>query len=287
MTSYVTSRNGTKLAFDRLGDGPPVVVVGGMFCDRRRTRPLAERLAERLSVINYDRRGRGESRDTPPYAVAWEVEDLAALIAEAGGAASPYGHSSGAGLALNAAAGGLPVTRLVLHEPPYGPDDKHSTRSARDLAENVGAAIAAGRPADAIRLFMADSGLPEEMIDGMAGDQGMLSIAPTMPYDHEVMGDASRGARFRKTSAGPCRSHVGARRRGQPGVLPGHRRADRRDRARRHARRAGGPGPRRAGRRGRAGGRRFPRRGLSVLVRKGWRPSGRPPRRRSGGRWRS
>ena len=197
MTSYVTSADGTRIAYDRIGVGPPVVVVSGIFCDRQRTRPLAEALAGQpagpLAVVNYDRRGRGGSGDIRPYAVEREVEDLRALIAEAGGAASVYGHSSGAGLALEAAAAGLPVTRLVLHEPPYGPDDEASTAAARSLAEAVAGAVADGRGGDAIRLFMADSGLPLEVVDGMAADPGLLALAPTMPYDHEVMGDVDRG----------------------------------------------------------------------------------------------
>jgi pimeloyl-ACP methyl ester carboxylesterase len=193
MTSYVTSIDGTQIAFDRIGHGPPVVVVSGIFCDRQRTQSLAEQLAGQLSVINYDRRGRGESGDTAPYAVEREVEDLRALITEAGGAASVYGHSSGAGLALHAAAGGLPITRLVLHEPPYGPDDEESTRSAGSLAESVRAAVAEDRRADAIKLFIADSGMPPEMVEGMATDRRMLALVPTMPYDHEVMGDFSHG----------------------------------------------------------------------------------------------
>ncbi len=196
MTSYVTSTDGTRIAFDRIGHGPPIVVLSGIFCDRQRTQSLAEQLSEelagQLSVINYDRRGRGESGDTAPYAVEREVEDLRALIAEAG-TASVYGHSSGAGLALHAAAGGLPITRLVLHEPPYGPDDEESTRSARTLAEAVRAAVAEDRRADAIKLFMADSGMPPEMVEGMATDPKVLALVPTMPYDHEVMGDFSRG----------------------------------------------------------------------------------------------
>ncbi len=197
MTSYVTSTDGTQIAFDRIGQGPPVVVVSGLLCDRLRTQELAEQLAEQsagqLSVVNYDRRGRGESTDTAPYTVEREVEDLRALISQAGGTAAVYGHSSGAGLALNAAAKGLAITRLVLHEPPYGPDDEASKRSAQDLAESVRAALAEERRADAITLFMADSGLPPEMVEAMAGDPGMLALAPTMPYDHEVMGDFSRG----------------------------------------------------------------------------------------------
>ncbi len=198
MTSYVTSSDGTRIAFDCIGGhGPPVVVVSGIFCDRQRTQQLAEQLAEQLagqlSVINYDRRGRGESTDTAPYAIEREVEDLRALIAQAGGTAALYGHSSGAGLALNAAAKGLPITRLVLHEPPYGPDDEESKRSAQELGENVRAALAGDRRADAIKLFMADSGLPPEMVEAMAGDPAMLALAATMPHDLEVMGDFSRG----------------------------------------------------------------------------------------------
>jgi pimeloyl-ACP methyl ester carboxylesterase len=193
MTSYVTSADGTQIAFDRLGQGPPVVVMSGMFCDRQTTRELAEQLAQQFSVINYDRRGRGDSGDTAPYALEREVEDLGALIAEAGGTASVYGHSSGAGLALNAAASGLPITRLVLHEPPYGPDHEESKRGARELAENVRAALAEDRRADAIKLFLTASGMPPEMVEGISSDPKMHAVAPTMPYDFEVMGDISRG----------------------------------------------------------------------------------------------
>jgi pimeloyl-ACP methyl ester carboxylesterase len=189
MTSYATSADGTKIAFDRLGDGPPVVLVSGIFCTRQTTQALAEGLAERFSIVNYDRRGRGESGDTQPYAVAREIEDLGALIAEAGGAASVYGHSSGAGLALNAVSAGLPVSRLVLHEPPYGPDDEETTSEARRLAQDVRRAVAEDRRADAIRLFMAASGLPPELAEGASADPAMQAVAPTMPYDFEVMGD--------------------------------------------------------------------------------------------------
>lgn len=193
MTSFVTSMDGTRIAFDRLGQGPPVVVVSGIFCHRQTTQELAEQLAQNFSVINYDRRGRGESGDTAPYAVEREVEDLEALIAEAGGTASVYGHSSGAGLALNAAASGSPIDRLVLHEPPYGADDEESTGSARELAENVRAALAEDRRADAITTLFAATGMPPEMIEGMSGDPAMQAVAPTMPYDLEVMGDFDEG----------------------------------------------------------------------------------------------
>lgn len=120
MTRHVTSADGTPIAFDHFGQGPPVVLVSGLLSLRQATQERAERLAEQFSVINYDRRGRGDSGDTAPYAVAREVEDLGSLIAEAGGAALVYGHSSGAGLALNAAAGGLPITRRSPRSSPRG-----------------------------------------------------------------------------------------------------------------------------------------------------------------------
>jgi pimeloyl-ACP methyl ester carboxylesterase len=193
MTSFVSSMDGTRIAFDRLGSGSPLVVVGGMFNSRQTTRELAERLAQRFTVINYDRRGRSESGDTAPYAVEREVEDLDALVTEVGGAASVYGHSSGAGLALNAAAGRVPITRLVLHEPPYSTDDEESQRDAVTLAETVRAAIEEDRRADAITTFLRASGMPQEMAEGMAHDPHMLAVAPTMPYDLQVMGDAHGG----------------------------------------------------------------------------------------------
>lgn len=197
MTDFVTSADGTSIAFDRLGDGPPVVVVGGLFCDRRRTHDLAEQLAKQLagrfSVVNYDRRGRGDSTDTAPYAVEREIEDIGALIAATGGEAAVYGHSSGAGLALRAAARGLPISDLVLHEPPYGPDDEDSTRAARELAARVRTAIDGGRPAEAIALFMAEAGAPPDVVDAMSSDPRFLAVAPTMPYDQEVMGEEARG----------------------------------------------------------------------------------------------
>src|SRR5215218_1370978 len=132
----VSSPDGTPIAFDRLGDGPPVIVVGGAMCDRALTGPTAEELAKHFTVFNYDRRGRGDSGDTQPYAVEREIEDIGALIAEAGGTASVYGHSSGASLVLHAAAAeGLPIAKLVLHEPPYAPDSEEERRTARKEAE--------------------------------------------------------------------------------------------------------------------------------------------------------
>jgi pimeloyl-ACP methyl ester carboxylesterase len=107
----VVSTDGTTIAFDRLGEGPPVALVCGSSVDRSSNAPLAELLATDFTVFNFDRRGRGDSGDTPPYAVEREIEDIGAVLEEAGGSANLYGSSGGAALALDAAAGGLPVSR--------------------------------------------------------------------------------------------------------------------------------------------------------------------------------
>ena len=193
ITRHVTSADGTRIAYDRLGQGPALVVVGGLLCDRRRTAPVAGALAAFATVVNVDRRGRGNSGDTAPYSVEREIEDLAAVIGANGGRAALYGHSSGAGLALRAAAHGLPVTHLVLHEPPYGGDDDESARAARALAQRVVTAIADGRGADAIDVFMTAAGVPAEMVEGMRSDPRMLAMAHTMRYDIEVMDEIGRG----------------------------------------------------------------------------------------------
>ncbi len=196
MVDHVTSSDGTPIALEVLGSGPPLVLVAGIFCTRATLRPLAEALADRFAVAAYDRRGRGDSGGAGPVpadAVARESADLAAVIGALGDGAAVYGHSSGAGLALHAAAAGAPVTRLVLHEPPWGGDDAASTDEARRMAAEVVAALDDGRPGDAIGRFMADMGMPDEVLAGITADPAMLAVAPTMPYDLMVMGDLDAG----------------------------------------------------------------------------------------------
>ncbi len=115
MLRTVISADGTVIAFDQLGEGPPVILVAGAFCSRLRTAPLAAALQGRFTILNCDRRGRGDSGDTRPYSIEREIEDLDALIADAGGSAAVFGHSSGATLAMEAAADGLKITKLVLY----------------------------------------------------------------------------------------------------------------------------------------------------------------------------
>jgi len=192
----VTSADGTSIASERFGSGPAVIVVGGATCDRAMTRPLAEELGRHFTVINYDRRGRGDSGDTQPYAIEREVEDIGALIAETGGMASVYGHSSGAGLALHAAARGLPITGLVLHEPPYASDTEEERRISREYGEKLRAILAEGRRGDAVALFMTTVGMPQETVEGMRNEPWwakMEEVAPTLAYDSEIMGDVIGG----------------------------------------------------------------------------------------------
>jgi pimeloyl-ACP methyl ester carboxylesterase len=189
----VRSSDGTAIAFDRLGGGPPVILVSGASTARAIHAQLAELLASDFTVFNYDRRGRGDSGDTPPYAIQREVEDLHAVIAEAGGATAVFGNSSGAVLALHAAAAGLPITRLALWEPPFMTDPDAPRRQQAYVAQ-LGRLLDAGRRGDAMALFMRSIGLPEQMIAGMRQAPmwpGMEALAPTLAYDATIMGDST------------------------------------------------------------------------------------------------
>jgi len=204
----VGSADGTPIAFERFGSGLPVVVVGGASCDRAKMREMAQGLADHFTVVNYDRRGRGDSGDTAPYAVQREIEDLGALIAEAGGAAAVYGHSSGAGLALHAAAHGLPITRLVLHDPPFVPAGEFE-QAARKHGEELRSLLRQDRRGDAAALFMTWTGVPAEAVARMRDEPwwaGLEAIAHTLAYDSEVMGDISRGGTIPTDQVGRVRT---------------------------------------------------------------------------------
>jgi pimeloyl-ACP methyl ester carboxylesterase len=190
----VLSRDGTSIAFDQSGHGPPVILVTGALNDRSSWMGLAALLESRFTVFAYDRRGRGASGDTLPYAVAREVEDLEALVAEAGGAAAVFGVSSGAALALEAAARGVAVSRLALFEPPYRVDDS-APRQPADLSTKVAQLISSGRPGEAVEYFMTKGvGLPPEAVAWMRNAPmwpGLEALAPTLLQDFEIMGDGS------------------------------------------------------------------------------------------------
>jgi pimeloyl-ACP methyl ester carboxylesterase len=189
----VISRDGTAIAYDVAGSGPAVVLIGGASAERMANAGLAAELARDFTVYNVDRRGRGDSTDTPPYAVEREVEDITAVIEAAGGSAYLLGGSSGAALSLEAAAAGAPVAKLVLWEPPYSVGD--ARRPPADGAKKLAALTDAGKRAEAVEYFMRDIvGMPEEAMAGIKQSphwERQLKLAHTLAYDATVMGDYS------------------------------------------------------------------------------------------------
>ncbi|MFB6817976.1 alpha/beta fold hydrolase [Streptomyces sp. NPDC056347] len=193
----VFSADGTAIAFERQGSGPAVVLVGGAFMTRGDSAELAGLLAERFTVITYDRRGRGDSGDAPTYDVRREIEDLDALIGgPGGGSAMVFGMSSGAVLALEATAAGSAVSRLALYEPPFITDDSRPPLPA-DYVEHLTELVGREAYGDAAAYFMtAAIGMPAEAVAGMRQAPfwaGMAAVARTLPYDGRVMGDTMSG----------------------------------------------------------------------------------------------
>jgi pimeloyl-ACP methyl ester carboxylesterase len=186
------SADGTKIAFDQSGEGPPVILVVGAFNDRSTGGPLAKALEAEFTVFNYDRRGRGASGDTPPYAIEREIEDLNALIHEAGGAARVFGYSSGGNLALEAAAHGLNITKLALYEAPFLVGAERP-RPSKDLAAQIATLVAAGRRGEAVELFQTGLvGIPEEVVVQLRHAPfrpALEAMAHTLVYDATLVGD--------------------------------------------------------------------------------------------------
>lgn len=191
----VHSADGTSIAFERAGTGPALILVDGAlsFLGFGPMGPLAGLLASRFTVFTYDRRGRGESTDIQPYAVEREIEDIEALIDEAGGSAGLYGTSSGAALALKAAARlGDKVTKLALYEPPFALGHQ-ATQDFATYSKQMDTLLAANRRGDAVAFFLADM-MPAEELEGMRRSPQwpiMEALAPTLAYDNAVMDDAS------------------------------------------------------------------------------------------------
>ena len=187
----VTSRDGTEIAFDRVGQGPPVILVSGGSVDRMSLAGLSGQLSSDLTVLNYDRRGRGPSGDTQPYAIDREIEDIEAVIEAAGGEAGIFGSSSGAVLAMFAAGAGLPITKLAMWEPPYMPDGMPTPPA--DQVEQYERMVAEGRRGDAVEYFMSKVvGMPPEFVAGARSQpwwSATEALAHTLAYDARIMGD--------------------------------------------------------------------------------------------------
>ncbi|GAA2999599.1 alpha/beta fold hydrolase [Streptomyces fulvorobeus] len=187
------SRDGTWIAYRRQGGGPPLILVGGALGTAATDAPLASLLAPHFTVVTYDRRGRGSSGDGGPYAVGREIEDLAALIDEVGGAASVFGMVSGGALALEALAAGLPVGLLAVYEPPYTPEPAGLLDKAR-CTERLRRLLSAGDRGGAVEFHLAVTGVPPETIGRMRRAplwRGLESLAHTLAYDDALLGDGT------------------------------------------------------------------------------------------------
>lgn len=184
----VTSADGTIIAYDRTGEGPVLIVSVGAFCTRHTFVPPAE-LTRRFTVVTYDRRGRGDSSDTAPFAPEREYEDLAAVAAATGtGPPFVFGHSSGAAIALRAAARGLPAAGIAAYEAPFTNDE--TPPSGADPAARIRGLVAAGRERDAVFFWMTDVvHMPEEATAGLKDAPWVADLEPlarTLPYDIAV-----------------------------------------------------------------------------------------------------
>lgn len=190
-TPSVTSKDGTRIAYDKVGHGPVVILVLGALNARQSGTELAKRLAPRFTVITYDRRGRGDSSNNLPFSPEREVEDIEALIDGSGGSAYLYGHSSGAVLVIEAAIKlGNKIKKMAIYEPPYSSSDS-SRKAIRGYNQQLMELLNAGNNADAVALFMRIAGVPAEKVQGIRHSPvwPMLeSMAPTLAYDSAVLG---------------------------------------------------------------------------------------------------
>ena len=195
--SKVISKDGTTIAFNSSGQGEPIILVDGALCSRSfgPMPKLARLLSANFAVITYDRRGRGESGDASSYAVEREVEDMGALIAAAGGSASLFGASSGAVLALAAAANGLNVKKLAMYEPPLVAGGGGGHRPPADCEAQLRRLVAEGKRSDAVKFFIVDMvGMPAistYIMRILPIWPKLNAVAHTLPYDAAILGDFS------------------------------------------------------------------------------------------------
>lgn len=178
----IESNDGTRIALDRSGSGLPLVIVLGAFCDRSTSKPLAALLAPRYTVYEYDRRGRGDSGNGLPLSTEGEIQDLAAVVAAAGGPPFVYGHSSGGALALEAAARGVEMRRLAVYEPPY----TGGNTPGPEFGKHLDQLVAAGRRDQAAERWLAMTGTPLPIIESIKSSPGWAhrqALAHTLSQD--------------------------------------------------------------------------------------------------------
>jgi pimeloyl-ACP methyl ester carboxylesterase len=184
----ITSADGVTIAYERSGTGPPLVIVNGALSTRASGAPLAPLLEDEFTLYRYDRRGRGDSSDAVAYAPELEVQDLAAVLRATGEAPFVFGQSSGGALALEAAATGVGMRALAVHEPPYVPGSGTAPETADALAQLV----AGGKRDDAVEQFLRSTGMPDAMLAQMRASpawQPMMDLAHTLPYDVRLLNE--------------------------------------------------------------------------------------------------
>jgi pimeloyl-ACP methyl ester carboxylesterase len=196
-TASVTSPDGAVIEFDKAGSGPALILVDGALCyrDQGPMAELAGLLADRFTIYRYDRRGRGGSTDAQEFTPRREVEDIAALVKEAGGSAMLFGISSGAALALAAADSNLDIPKLAIYEPPFVVDDTKEPTPA-DTVDRLRELLARGRRGEMVKLFMRLVGVPKffvALMPLMPAWSKMTKIAHTLPYDMSIMVDKQQG----------------------------------------------------------------------------------------------
>jgi pimeloyl-ACP methyl ester carboxylesterase len=197
----LTSNDGTKIAFDKVGSGPAVILVNGAIAyrafDDGTLAQLAELLGKHFTVYNFDRRGRGDSGDIQPFAREREIEDVQALVEDAGGEAMVLGFSSGSAVTLDAAAVTPGITKVAVYEPPFIVDDSRQPVPA-DYTEHLTTLAAEGKREEAVEYFLTQAvGIPAEYIAGMKQDQAtwsrMIGVAHTIAYDAAFVGNVMQG----------------------------------------------------------------------------------------------
>ncbi len=198
----VTSKDGTRIAYDERGQGPALILIGGAMSFRNFSGALelAGLLSPHFTVINYDRRGRGDSGDTEPYAVEREVEDIAAIIQAAGGSAYVYGMSSGGALALVAASKLPQIKKLALYEPPFVGVDPKAKKPPADYRAQLQRLVDANDRSGAVKFFMTKIiGAPAFLawiMPLMPIWKNLKAVAHTLPYDMAIMEDFSFPAKL-------------------------------------------------------------------------------------------
>jgi len=201
----VISKDGTVIAYEQSGKGPAVILVDGALCYRKfgPMESLAALIAPNFTVITYDRRGRGESSDTQPFALGRDIEDIDALITAAGGSAFVFGTSSGGCLALEAAIKlGDKIKKLGMWEPPYNSDPADKP-VWKEYWTQLNKLVAANRRGDAVALFMQFVGTPANQINGMRQSpmwSQLEAIAPTLVYDATAMGGEDRSVPIKRAA---------------------------------------------------------------------------------------